>query len=499
MNWRQIPLADLPSVFFGLTAGSLVTAKDGFLFAGRLPGGGSEMYRSADGIHWRASQPSAGNMSVRALAAYDGEVVAGGKVLRDGEDSPAVIRYRGEGRWSAVQYLPGGKPSDVVLAAARGPRGSVVVGHDGGPFEPDTERKRGRSLRVWVSTGTDPFGAPHEVTCPQWPDQEPEVGALADEHGFTVWARCADPWGTSKSLVIDSSDGADWHTAVGPRTSLPLNAAVSGPSGSVVLTGPLTSAAATAKSPEAWSRKASADGSGWRRTGSLGGTEGERRLIGDVVAVPGGYVAAGSAETTAGVTGAVWSSADGRHWNRQTGGEDGFRQSVRVDAVAEYKGTFLAFGTDPATDGHPPSNTRVWLGTSPGHTPKPLPTKGTGLRAVAGDWGWAQGSLKISEQGEFAYRFRIFRDCATDGPPCDDVDTSTWGGVVTGTVTEGSGGGFQGRVISSNAPDRPYKPGTAVAVTREPYSAVGLTIGKSVVGVFCAPGAFDERCLDVQG
>lgn len=297
VNWRQIPLADLPSVFFGLTAGSLVTAKDGFLFAGRLPGGGSEMYRSADGIHWRASQPSAGNMSVRALAAYDGEVVAGGKVLRDGEDSPAVIRYRGEGRWSAVQYLPGGKPSDVVLAAARGPRGSVVVGHDGGPFEPDTERKRGRSLRVWVSTGTDPFGAPHEVTCPQWPDQEPEVGALADEHGFTVWARCADPWGTSKSLVIDSSDGADWHTAVGPRTSLPLNAAVSGPSGSVVLTGPLTSAAATAKSPEAWSRKASADGSGWRRTGSLGGTEGERRLIGDVVAVPGGYVAAGSAET----------------------------------------------------------------------------------------------------------------------------------------------------------------------------------------------------------
>ncbi|WP_329249150.1 hypothetical protein OG223_17655 [Streptomyces sp. NBC_01478] len=498
MNWQQIPLADLPSVFFGLTAETVVSSKDGFLFEGRTQGGGSEMYRSVDGIHWRVSRLPGGTMSVGSLTAYNGEVIAGGKVLRDGDDSPAVTRYRGRGRWGAVEYLPEGVSSDVVLAAAQGPRGTVVVGHNGGPFVQATERKRGRSLRVWVSANKDPFGAPHNVACPQWQDQEPEVGVIADERGFTVWAKCEDPWGPSASFVIESPDGTKWRTATGLRAQLPLRAAAAGPSDSVVLTGPLASAGATARSPEAWIRNVSG-GSGWRKAGSLGGTEGDRRFIDHVVIVPGGYLAVGSAETEARSTGAMWSSGDGRRWNRVTGGKDGFGQSVRVDTVAEYDGTVLAFGTDPAPDGHPPSRTRVWLGSSPGVTPKPIPTRGAGLEGVAGSWGWAQGSLKISRQGEFTYRFRIFRDCATDGPPCDDVDTPTWGGVVTGRVAEGATGVFRGRVMSSNAPDRPYRPGTSVVVRRDEYSAVSLSIGDSVVGVFCSPGAYDERCLDIQG
>ncbi|MFD8231826.1 hypothetical protein ACFV20_08010 [Streptomyces sp. NPDC059696] len=454
-RWRQIPLPELPPAFFGVTARSLVASKDGFLLAVSPGGGGAELYRSEDGISWRSSRPSAEQMKADVLAAHDGDVIAAGRLFRDGEELPATMPYRGEGRWGKAEPLPEGEASNVVLAAARGPRGAVVVSHTGGPFDTVTDQKRGRSLRVWTSKGSASFRAPYDVSCPQWPDQEPEVGALAGEEDFTVWAKCADAFGTSASFTLKSSDGETWR-----RTSEPP--------------APLAARAGTSR-PSAGAR------------------------VGQVLAVPHGYAALGSTETPARLTGALWSSADGRRWTEATSGKDGFRQSVRVDAAAEYDGTLLAFGTDPEPDGHPPARTRVWIGTPPGHAPKRIPTKGEGLRAVTGTWSWAQGTLKVTEQGEFTYRYRVLRDCATDAPPCDDVTTSTWGGLVTGTVKEGPRGTLRGTVRSANATDRGHAPGDRVTLTREPYSAVGLTIGDSVVGVFCHPGSYDERCQDVHG
>ncbi|MER5832827.1 hypothetical protein ABT116_18700 [Streptomyces sp. NPDC002130] len=456
VRWRQIPLPELPPAFFGVTARSLVASKDGFLLAVRPGSGGSEVYRSRDGISWRLLRPSVKQMSTDVLAAHDGDVIAAGRLFRDAEELPAAMRYRGEGRWGKVELLPEGEASNVVLAAARGPHGSVVVSHTGGPFETGSgDQKKGRSLRVWASADTGPFRAPYDVSCPQWPDQEPEVGALAGEEGFTVWAKCADAFGTSASFTLESSDGETWR-----RTSAP--------------SAPLAARAGTPR-PSAGAR------------------------VGQVVPVPDGYLALGSTETFARLTGALWSSADGRRWTKATSGKDGFRQSVRMDAAAEYDGTLLAFGTDPEPDGHPPARTRVWLGTPPGHPAQPIPAKGEGLQAVKGTWSWAQGTLKISEQGEFTYRYRIMRDCATDTPPCDDVTTSTWGGLVTGTVNEGPRGALRGTVRSTNATDRGHTPGARVAITREPYNAVGLTIGDSVAGIFCHPGKYDERCQDVHG
>ncbi|MEW1616344.1 MULTISPECIES: hypothetical protein [unclassified Streptomyces] len=454
-QWRQIPITELPSDFFGLSARSLVASKDGFLLAARTQGGSSELYRSEDGISWQPSRPSAEQMSVDVLAGHGGEVIAGGHLFQDGEDVPAVMRYRGRGRWAKTELLAAGDSSDVVLAAAQGPRGSFVVGHDGGPFEAGTDQKRGHALRIWSATGTGAFGAPHEVACPQWPDQPPEVGALADADGFTVWARCRDPWGTSGTFTLSSSDGHTWRRR--PNPSEPL-------------------------AP---------------RAGTAAPTSGAR--IRQIVTVPGGYLALGSEQSATRATGALWSSSDGRRWTMADSGKDGFRQSVQVDAAAEYDSALLAFGTDPATDGRPPARTRVWLGTPRGHTPKPLPTSGEGLRAVSGTWSWAQATLKISVRGEFTYRFRTMRDCATDAPPCDDAKTSTWGGLVTGTLREGAEGALEGKVSSSNMADDRHTPGAPVTVTREPYNAVGLTIGRSVVGIFCHPGAYDERCRDVHG
>ncbi|CAM5241791.1 hypothetical protein ACTFBT_04020 [Streptomyces microflavus] len=455
MQWRQIPLTELPSAFFGVSARSLVASKDGFLLAVRPQSGRSELYRSTDGLSWKPSRPSAEQMTVDVLAGQDGDVIAGGRLFADGEEVPATMRYRGEGRWRKTELLPDGTSSDVVLATAQGTRGSVVVGHDGGPFEAGSGQKKGRSLRVWGSTRQDAFGPPHEVVCPQWPDQPPEVEALVDEDGFTVWARCRDAWGTSATFTLESSDGETWHKE--QRHPAPL------------------APRADATSPSKGAR------------------------VGQIVPWKGGYLALGSAESPARTTGALWYSPDGSHWTRATSGEDGFAQSVRVDAAAEYAGTLLAFGTDPAPDGHPPVRTRVWLGTPSGRPAKPIPAKGEGLQAVSGTWSWAQATLKVSREGRFTYRYRVMRDCATDAPPCDDVTTSTWGGIVTGTLAEGPRGAVQGRVSSSNMPEKRHAPGSSVRVTREAYDAVGLSIGPSVVGIFCRPNAYDERCHDVHG
>ncbi|QBJ93232.1 hypothetical protein D0Z67_25065 [Streptomyces seoulensis] len=452
-RWRQIPLTELPSEFFALSATSLVPSKDGFLLAARSQAGGSELFRSVDGISWRRSRPQARQLEVDVLAEHGGEVLAAGRTFRDGEMTAAVTRYRGAGRWGKEEVLPGGGSSDIVLAAARGPRGAVVVGHDGGPFDASTG-KRGHSLRVWAAKNGGPFGAPHGVTCPQWPDQPPEVGAFADADGFTVRARCRGAEGESASFTLRSSDGRTWRREKDSPGPVALRAGAANPRGGA--------------------------------------------RVGQVVTLPGGYLALGSAESATRSTGALWSSSDGRRWSAVTGGKDGFRQSVSVDAAAEYDGTLLALGTDPEPDGHPPVRMRVWLGTPPGGTPKPIPDKGQGLRAVSGTWSWAQATLKISGEGDFTYRYRVLRDCATEAPPCDDTSTSTWGGLVTGTLADGSHGTLRGKVDSANATDRSYTKGASVTVAREPYSAVSLTIGTTLVGILCRPGSGDERCDDVH-
>ncbi|MER8013876.1 hypothetical protein ACIQ7S_13105 [Streptomyces griseoluteus] len=452
-RWRQIPLTELPPQFFALSATSLVASKDGFLLAARSLGGGSELFRSGDGISWRRARPAAKQLEVDVLAEHGGEVIAAGRTFRDGEMTVAVTRYLGAGRWGKEEVLPGAGSSDIVLAAARGPHGAVVVGHDGGPFDASTG-KRGHSLRVWAAKNGAPFGAPHDVACPQWPDQPPEVGAFADADGFRVRARCRGAEGMSTSFTLDSPDGRTWRR--GKDSPLPpaLRAGTAGPPGGA--------------------------------------------RVRQVVTLPGGYLALGSAESSARSTGALWSSSDGRHWSAVTGGKDGFRQSVSLDAAAEYGGTLLALGTDPGPDGHPPARMRVWLGTPPGGTMKPIPDKGEGLRAVSGTWSWAQASLKISEDGAFTYRYRVLRDCATEAPPCDDMSTSTWGGLVTGTLADGPHGTVRGKIDSANATDRNYTKGAAVRVGREPYTAVSLTIGKTLVGTLCRPGSEDGRCNDVH-
>lgn len=62
-----------------------------------------------------------------------------------------------------------------------------------------------------------------------------------------------------------------------------------------------------------------------------------------------------------------------------------------------------------------------------------------------------------------------------------------WGGLVTGTLTDSSHGILRGKVDSANATDRSCTKGASVTVAREPYSAVGLTIGKTLVGILCQP------------
>ncbi|MFJ3818815.1 hypothetical protein [Streptomyces sp. NPDC090056] len=505
IQWVRMPREDTSYVFRGLRPVEVTATSTEFLVLGIPHRGTGGLYGSRDGRTWYKTGPEAAFVD-HVAATADGATLAG-TAPNAGTFVPAVWRSTGKGKWGPAEILAGGGPSDEVLGLAQGPRGTVVVAHDGGPFgegEPSDDSYRGESLRLWTAGKGAGFGQPYVVACPAWPRLEPRVSVLADAHGFVVSAQCTDKAFASKRVVLTSGDGTTWKSRPELFRGELNGAGATGPRGSVLIS-----------HPESGNEEPGAYVSTfWSRGGEETWTAGEpmdvgrlpdhgvtpRKLqsVNGVSAVAGGYIASGRAlDALHGQpVGALWTSTDGRRWTKAPTGKNLFHEVYDLYGAAELDGTVIALGVGAAPDSsEEPAPTRLWIGR---YGARPALDRPSGLAPFVGTWSWGHGSMVIDAGGRFTYRWRLYRDCATDPAPCDNGPE--WGGKATGKLTPDAGGVLRGRLETTNRPDEEgYRRNAAVELRREPYSAIRVTVAGRPHGIFCAGGEADSRCIASHG
>ncbi|GGX94845.1 hypothetical protein GCM10010515_71930 [Streptomyces fructofermentans] len=495
VRWRSVPQARLPGGFLGFEPRQVLATTDEFIVSGTSEQAGVRLYGSKGGVSWYRADPGEGFPGY--AAAHGKQLVLAGQVSNGGALVPAVWRTRDARRWKDAEVLPGGVASDEVLAVSAGPRGAVVVAHDGGPFsegEDGSSGYRGESLRLWTARDGGPFGQPRQIPCPASPEYEPQVAAVADAEGFVVTANCTNGSGYIKRLVVASADGGKWRAGPAAFRRQSTMAGVSGARGSVLVTRTESSGANPGVfASTLWSRRSGE--SAWARGRPLdvgeipdsGVAPRDQQSINAVSAVSGGFFAAGrSLDLRRGPVGALWASPDGRRWTKQATRSNGFDSVFDLYGAAEVHGRFILLGDGQDAKG----GARLWLGR---YGTRPPAQSSSGIAPFARTWSWGHGSLTIGKTGGFTYRWRLFRDCDTEPAPCDTA--TVWGGRATGTLKTVGNGTLRGRLSTTNAPDDPaYRKGAVIEVKRKPYSAVHVRVDGKDHGYFCAAGAEDSRC-----
>ncbi|MGA5218574.1 hypothetical protein ACPCAE_21250 [Streptomyces cinereoruber] len=505
IQWVRVPQEDTSYVFHGLQPLQVTATSTEFLVLGvpyRRTGG---LYGSRDGRTWYETGPEAAFVD-RVAATADGATLAG-TVPNADTVVPAVWRSTGKGKWGPAEILAGGGPSDEVLGLARGPRGTVVVAHDGGPFgeeEPSGDSYRGESLRLWTAADGGSFGRPHVVPCPVRPALEPQVSVLADAHGFVVSVQCTDDAFESKRVVLTSADGKTWKSRPELFRGELNGAGATGPRGSVLISHPESSDEEpgvyvstfwSRGGEETWTAGEPMDVG---RLPDRGVTPRKLQSVNGVSAVTGGYIASGRAldPLHGQPVGALWTSADGRRWTKAPTGKNLFHEVYALYGAAELDGTVIALGVGAAPDSsEEPAPTRLWIGR---YGARPALGRPSGLAPFVGTWTWSHGSIVIDPEGRFTYRWRLYRDCATEPAPCDNGPE--WGGKATGKLAPDASGRLRGRLETTNRPDEEgYRENAAVELRREPYGAIRMTVAGRPHGIFCSGGEADSRCVVSHG
>ena len=501
VRWRGVPQARLPGGFLDFQPRQVLATTGEFIVSGESAQGGVRLYGSKDGKSWYRAAPLEGSPAYAAT--HGQQLVLAGQTSNGGVLVPVVWRTRDARHWKRPEILPGGVASDQVLAVTAGPRDTVVVAHDGGPFsesDDGTSGYRGESLRLWTAHGTGPFGQPRQVSCPASATYEPQATAVADTDGFTVTADCTNRSGYTKRLVVTSADGDHWQAGPAPFRQQTTVTGASGARGTVLV----TRAESRDDSPgfylsTLWSRTPGADN--WTRGRPLdvgkipdaGVAPRDEQSINAVSAVSGGFLAAGrSMDFRNGPVGALWTSTDGKQWTKQPTRGNQFDDVFDLYGAAEVHGHFILLGegADQGSAGTKP--TRLWLGR---YGTQPPATDDSGMTPFVGTWAWGWGSLTVDRSGHFTYRWRLFRDCDSESAPCDTA--TVWGGRATGTLKPvGSSGTLRGRLSTTNVHDDPdYREGAMIEVKLKLYSAVFVRVNGKEHGYFCAAGVEDSRCI----
>ena len=250
-----------------------------------VPGGKTAVMVSVDGRTWR-----------RVSDLPSGRVLTGAAIAPQG---PVVTGYLDDG--SAYLTVAGG--ADVRLEtipdAVHPERTITGVSSDGAGQNVAVGSTNGHPA-LWTSANRTAWTRatlPAPVSVPQ---------RLTDVvHGAKGWLAVGG--GGGRATVLTSTDGREWRGASGSFGGTPVAAATGG--GSYVAVGRQGDAA------EAWY---STGLSRWHRAGAakgvFGGGKSPARLMSDVAASTGGFVAVGAQTKRNTQQPALWTSSDGRKW-----------------------------------------------------------------------------------------------------------------------------------------------------------------------------------------
>lgn len=295
-----------------------------------------------DGAAWRPLG-SGVNGRVFALAVYDGQLIAGGEfTLAGGAPANCIARWDGS-TWSPLGVGMGGNPYPWVLALAVRPNGRLVAG---GMFSEAGGMSASRVAQwdggAWSGLGSGMGGA------------DPTVHALAVmPNGDLVAGGNFSTAGTSSANRIARWDGRGWSAlGAGMTNAFPYASSVHElavlPSGDLVAGGAFTLAgSAPANRIARW------NGSAWSALGA-GVEGGPNASVGALAVLPGGDLAAGGAFSSAGGSPANniarW---DGSAWSALDDGITGREPYVASLAVLPNGdlvagGRFLRAGPQPA-------------------------------------------------------------------------------------------------------------------------------------------------------
>lgn len=339
----------------GLTPGAaftdIIPSGGGFVAVGHVTGSDgswtdARFWSSGDCLHW-AEVPTEGafaNAEVRALiAGGPGFVAVGSMGAYATSDLRAAVWTSVDGRrWSAVPDDPLFADSQMFDVAARDGR-LVAVGR--------VERTTGEAPAIWTSMDGVHWEGARTFEAGQGAYFVAEAsGVVAVASGFLAFGR-AD---RNERRVWTSQDGLDWRPIQddgGPVRGSTRSVAV-GPSGGVVVIG---WDEAISRTVPAWY---SADGRQWTRADLAGSPTTPdwalRSLASSVLPTPAGYLAVGydylGHYATSDVPqelpqqGVVWTSTDGRAWNRLP--DDPALAFAQLDRVMTCGDSVIASGVD---------------------------------------------------------------------------------------------------------------------------------------------------------
>ncbi|MGJ7415390.1 hypothetical protein AB9128_05955 [Streptomyces cinereoruber] len=498
-------MADLPSDFIDFQPSSMSSSARGFFAAsGYRPTTSvdvaQKVFTSRDGRKWRERTPEgmSTTATVQSLASHGSTTwLLGGQGFPTARTAVWTTEDDGSS-WTAPLLLPTSQDVEVPVAISAGERGALVItkvtpGLDK-PVETDAR------LRAWLAEKSGRLTQLWETPCVGHEGSEAAAEALVADDGFYVLTDCVTKDFVPADRLFRSTDGQSWKAEPLPDDGNEFDHMARN-GDTMVLTGGLAAKNVEhTTDPRAWYRK---DGGHWRTASPLdvgrlpdaGVVRRESQTMLAVTAAGSGFVAIGSARAPDdSAVGATWFSADGTAWVKQPTRANGFDQLRSLAALTARNTTLVVLGSRRAWETSDPAHARIWIGDiAPAPRRAPSSADTAPLARFAGTWSWSGATITIAPDGSFTYRYSTLVQCSDHAPPCDDGDEM--GGEATGTLRQGRTPDEAVGTVDVALPNAPA--GSPVRITREPYSAIDITVGKHGYGLFCEPGA--SRCAAPVG
>ncbi|MGH2530032.1 MAG: protein kinase domain-containing protein [Actinomycetota bacterium] len=318
LAWNAVP--DIQGVFGGpgdQAIAAAVVGVDGTIVAVGYDGAGEDgnaaVWTSSNGTRWTLAESEAlggsGGQRMEDVAIIDGELVAVGSESSSGDVDPAVWAFSDAATWRKLDPITSGlheTRNQAMRAVIEAPSGLVAVGHDNSSGSIDAAVWTSEDGTTWIRQTSSFFGG-------RGHDDMVGMTAFGEElvvvgFGTTdAGDRNAAVWVESGGLWSRIEDGS-----LGGEGDQQMTAVLAGGPGLVAVGFDYSRGDQDAA---VWT---SADGRNWDRAPTQAGFDGPGvQTLDTLVQVGSALVAGGSSDTPTGDSnGAIWLSSDGTNWTR---------------------------------------------------------------------------------------------------------------------------------------------------------------------------------------